>query len=116
MIIVEYSYLSGPTNRFVSELEAITIGRESGAPVQISHLKLAYSPCWGQSAKLLALPNAPTAIFCATDEMAMGCLHAVSEAGLDVPGDISVMGFDDNRYAKITNPPLTTVSPAVDSM
>jgi LacI family repressor for deo operon, udp, cdd, tsx, nupC, and nupG len=66
------------------------------------------------TAKLLALPNAPTAIFCATDEMAMGCLHAVSEAGLDVPGDISVMGFDDNRYAKITNPPLTTVAQPVE--
>ena len=68
------------------------------------------------TAKLLALPNAPTAIFCATDEMAMGCLHAVSEAGLDVPGDISVMGFDDNRYAKITNPPLTTVSQPVEKI
>lgn len=59
---------------------------------------------------LLAHPNPPTAIFCANDEMAMGCLHAVKSAGLDVPRDISVIGFDDNRYAKVTDPPLTTVA------
>ena len=60
--------------------------------------------------KLLAHANPPTAIFCANDEMAMGCLHAVKEAGLDVPGDISVIGFDDNRYARVMDPPLTTVA------
>lgn len=60
--------------------------------------------------KLLAHANPPTAIFCANDEMAMGCLHAVKKAGLDVPGDISVIGFDDNRYARVMDPPLTTVA------
>jgi LacI family repressor for deo operon, udp, cdd, tsx, nupC, and nupG len=59
--------------------------------------------------RLLKHAHRPTAIFCANDEMAMGCLHAVKAAGLDVPGDISVIGFDDNRYAKVTDPPLTTV-------
>ena len=59
--------------------------------------------------RLLAHPRRPTAIFCANDEMAMGCLNAVRSAGLDVPEDISVIGFDDNRYAKIMQPPLTTV-------
>ena len=59
--------------------------------------------------RLLAHPKRPTAIFCANDEMAMGCLHAVKAAGLTVPDDISVIGFDDNRYAKVLDPPLTTV-------
>jgi LacI family repressor for deo operon, udp, cdd, tsx, nupC, and nupG len=59
--------------------------------------------------KLLAHPKRPTAIFCANDEMAMGCLHAVKAAGLRIPDDISVIGFDDNRYAHIMDPPLTTV-------
>lgn len=52
----------------------------------------------------------PTAIFCANDEMAIGCLHEVRAAGLDVPGDISIVGFDDIRYAEVTYPPLTTIS------
>jgi LacI family repressor for deo operon, udp, cdd, tsx, nupC, and nupG len=58
---------------------------------------------------LLANPIRPTAIFCANDEMAMGCLHAVKAAGLRVPDDISVVGFDDSRYAQIMDPPLTTI-------
>ena len=54
-------------------------------------------------------PHRPTAIFCANDEMAMGCIHAIKAAGLRVPEDLSVVGFDDIRYADILDPPLTTV-------
>ena len=59
--------------------------------------------------KLLNHQHRPTAIFCANDEMAIGCLHAVKSAGLRVPEDISVMGFDDIRYAEVADPPLTTI-------
>jgi LacI family repressor for deo operon, udp, cdd, tsx, nupC, and nupG len=59
--------------------------------------------------RLLELEERPTAIFCANDEMAIGCLHALREAGLAVPRDMSVAGFDDTRYARVANPPLTTV-------
>jgi LacI family repressor for deo operon, udp, cdd, tsx, nupC, and nupG len=58
---------------------------------------------------LLQHPDRPTAVFCANDEMAMGCIYAVKAAGLRVPGDVSVVGFDDIRYARILDPPLTTV-------
>lgn len=62
------------------------------------------------TATLLSAPLRPTAIFCANDEMAIACMHAVHEAGLRVPGDVSVMGFDDIRYAGISRPPLTTIA------
>lgn len=58
---------------------------------------------------LLGHPSPPTAIFCANDEMAIGCLHEIKAAGLRVPDDVSVMGFDDIRYAEVTDPPLTTI-------
>jgi LacI family repressor for deo operon, udp, cdd, tsx, nupC, and nupG len=58
---------------------------------------------------LLKHQHRPTAIFCANDEMAMGCLHEIKSAGLRVPDDLSVVGFDDVRYAQILDPPLTTV-------
>jgi len=58
---------------------------------------------------LLDHPDRPTAIFCANDEMAMGCMHAIKAAGLKIPEDISVMGFDDVRYAAIMDPPLSSV-------
>ena len=59
---------------------------------------------------LVATDKRPTAIFCANDEMAIGCIHEVKVAGLRVPEDISVMGFDDTRYAAVADPPLTTIS------
>ncbi|MEM7218739.1 MAG: LacI family DNA-binding transcriptional regulator [Pseudomonadota bacterium] len=59
--------------------------------------------------KLINSGSRPTALFCANDEMAMGALHECRSAGLEVPGDISVLGFDDIRYASVTEPPLTTV-------
>jgi LacI family repressor for deo operon, udp, cdd, tsx, nupC, and nupG len=59
---------------------------------------------------LMSHGNRPTAIFCANDEMAIGCLHEIKSAGLQVPRDISIVGFDDIRYAEVTDPPLTTIS------
>ncbi|MFD9125447.1 LacI family DNA-binding transcriptional regulator [Kitasatospora sp. NPDC059571] len=50
-----------------------------------------------------------TAVFCANDHMALGLLRALHEAGRSVPGDISVVGFDDIPEAAYLIPPLTTV-------
>lgn len=58
----------------------------------------------------LALDPEVTAIFAANDEMAIGAIHALHEAGRSVPGDISVVGFDDIPVAAHVWPPLTTVS------
>jgi LacI family transcriptional regulator len=51
----------------------------------------------------------PTAIFAANDSMAIGALGALAEAGIAVPRDISVVGFDDIPIARYVAPPLTTV-------
>lgn len=50
-----------------------------------------------------------TAIFSSNDQMALGLIHAIREAGLDVPGDVSIVGFDDIPEAAHFWPPLTTV-------
>ena len=50
-----------------------------------------------------------TAIFSSNDQMALGMLHAIREAGLDCPRDISVVGFDDIPEAAHFAPPLTTI-------
>jgi LacI family transcriptional regulator len=59
--------------------------------------------------QLLALPEPPTAVFAASDMTALGAIRAAAEAGLSVPTDISVIGFDDIQLADHMNPPLTTV-------
>jgi DNA-binding LacI/PurR family transcriptional regulator len=59
--------------------------------------------------KLLDSPEPPTAILAANDLMAIGAIKAVHERGLTVPGDISVMGFDDIDMASLCTPALTTI-------
>ncbi|MEX1345194.1 MAG: LacI family DNA-binding transcriptional regulator [Candidatus Limnocylindrales bacterium] len=62
------------------------------------------------AARLLALPEPPTAIQCYTDRMAMGAFRAIRHAGLSVPNDISVIGFDNqDQLAPWLDPPLTTI-------
>lgn len=60
---------------------------------------------------LLALPEhrRPTALFAANDEMAVGFLNAIRQAGLSVPGDIAIVGFDGIAYADFAQPALTTI-------
>lgn len=53
--------------------------------------------------------NLPDAIFCGNDSSAVGVLEALSEAGISVPDDVSVAGFDDSLAARTTSPQLTTV-------
>jgi LacI family transcriptional regulator len=58
---------------------------------------------------LLDATPRPTAIFSCNDEMAAGVFHAARERGLDVPGDLSIIGFDDTAIAGHLWPPLTTI-------
>jgi LacI family transcriptional regulator len=66
--------------------------------------------------KLLALKQRPTAIFAADDDMAVGAIWAAAEAGVAVPGEISICGFDDTTIATQVWPPLTTVHQPVRDM
>lgn len=59
--------------------------------------------------QLLAQIKRPTAIFCFSDDMAFGALHAIRAAGLTCPADISVAGFDDVHLSRFSAPSLTTV-------
>ena len=58
---------------------------------------------------LLSMPERPDAIFAANDMMAIGCVFALNEGGVAVPGDIAIAGFDDIPIARCVSPPLTTV-------
>jgi len=60
--------------------------------------------------KLFERKAPPTAIFCFNDEMAIGVLEYAGRMGLSVPGDLSLVGFDDIRFARHLRPALTTVS------
>ncbi len=59
--------------------------------------------------ELLKLKNRPTAIFCASDEMAQECMYVIFEHKLKVPEDISIIGFDDNPLCLMTPVALSTI-------
>ena len=65
---------------------------------------------------LLSLSNRPTAIFASNDMTAMGVYQAAREAGLCIPQDLSVIGFDNLRESTFLSPPLTTVDQFLSEM
>ena len=65
---------------------------------------------------LMSLPEPPTAIFATNDSVAMEALDAARDLGLDVPGQLSIVGFDDDREGRRTTPPLTSVRYAMVEM
>lgn len=67
-------------------------------------------------AAVAALPAEMTALFAANDQMALGALRALAEAGRDVPGDVAVVGFDDVEDAADYRPPLTTLRQDFDAL
>jgi len=66
--------------------------------------------------QFLQLAVRPTAVFSCNDEMALGAMKAVSEADMQVPRDISVIGFDDTVFAAYVNPALTTVRRPIEQI
>ena len=59
--------------------------------------------------RLLGLEDPPTALVCFNDKVAVGAMHAAQVAGLHVPTDVSIVGFDDSDLSRATTPELTTV-------
>jgi LacI family transcriptional regulator len=67
-------------------------------------------------AAMLDLPEPPTAIFAASDEIAVGVMEAARARGLRIPDDLSIVGFDDTQLARMSSPPLTTVRQPLTEM
>jgi LacI family transcriptional regulator len=70
----------------------------------------------GEMQHLLDLPDPPTAVFAVSDKTAAGAYRAAIERGLSIPGDVSIVGFDDIELASVLNPPLTTVHVSGETM
>jgi DNA-binding LacI/PurR family transcriptional regulator len=83
-------------------------------PERIAHSH--YNLEAGQAATARLLGEGVTAVICASDPLALGAVRAVRRAGLTVPGDVSVVGFDDSALMNSTDPPLTTVRQPIEPM
>jgi DNA-binding LacI/PurR family transcriptional regulator len=112
-------HIGGPAN-FLEARERAAGWRETlvhaGAPVH-EPLLGDWSPRTGYELGCrLSRDPAVSAVFVANDQMALGLLRALQEAGRSVPGDVSVVGFDDVPEAAYFTPPLTTVRQDFDEM
>ena len=92
---------------------------EAGLPVRPDWVLLGeYSRHYGHAAanQLLEGAQRPTAVLACSDFIAIGILQAARQAGLDVPYDLSLVGFDDMPFAELVDPPLTTVRKPIGAM
>jgi LacI family transcriptional regulator, repressor for deo operon, udp, cdd, tsx, nupC, and nupG len=70
----------------------------------------------GRSGANRLLERGATGLVCASDGLALGAIRAVRKRGLEVPADVSVIGFDDSTFMGVTDPPLTTLRQPVREM
>lgn len=112
----DIAFIAGPPS------SPICVDRELGYQLALQRAGIALNPALaavgdfsieaGERAIDLLLSRAQpfSAVFCSNDEMAIGAMRALSARGLRVPEDVSVVGFDDIRFARYMSPALTTVA------
>ena len=92
------------------------MARVVAAPPVLAHGDFSDEAGYRAGKTLLRIAPRPTAVFAANDSMAIGCLAALSEAGLRVPEDVALAGFDDIPIARFTRPPLTSVRVSIAAL
>jgi len=108
------AHIAGPEDnvdakaRLSGYLDALVEARPAPAP-QVLRGDFTEESGYRAGRQLVSLSERPDAVFAANDVMAVGCLFALSEAGIAVPDEIALAGFDDVPIARFVSPPLTTV-------
>lgn len=117
-----FGYLSGPRGNF-NEIERYggfvsTLAQAGVAEAEIARFGGTFHVSSGAAAgeAFLAAPRRPTAVFCASDMMAIGFMLKLQSQGLSVPNDVSVVGFDGIELGTYCSPPLTTVVQPAEAM
>jgi DNA-binding LacI/PurR family transcriptional regulator len=112
----QIAYIAGPADYFSSEQRFTgyqTVLGRAGIPVRTDWVvrgdwKVSHGYQCAQ--RILSLAERPTAIAAANDQLAYGALLAAQDSGLNVPGDLAIVGYDNDEIARISNPTLTTIT------
>jgi DNA-binding LacI/PurR family transcriptional regulator len=104
-----------PSRRKLAAFEAVA--RDAGGAHTAELVeRTMFSLEGGQAAAARLIKQGATGIVCASDPMALGAIRAARRAGLSVPGDVSVVGYDDSAFMNCTDPPLTTVRQPIEAI
>lgn len=95
---------------------AMSAARLPVKPTLVRRGRFYYEDGLREGRELLALRSPPTAVVCGNDLQALGVYEAAREAGVKVPADLSVVGFDDVEFTRWCGPPLTTVRQPLTEM
>lgn len=113
--IRDLGFIAGPRGGITGPLRLdLFRAAAAGAGMDVPEHRIEYAPLGraggaAAAARLLALADRPRAILCANDLIAIGAMEATREAGLRVPEDVAIVGFDDIETAGLVTPRLTTV-------
>ncbi|WP_126174325.1 LacI family DNA-binding transcriptional regulator [Altericroceibacterium xinjiangense] len=102
--------------RYEGFVEAMTRHGLSVGPERVARGNYTFDSGRAAAERLLEASPRPTAIFASNDEMAAGALHAARQRGIEIPAELSLIGFDDTAIAAHIWPPLTTVRWPIVSM
>ena len=108
-LIRRYPSSALSTERFTGYRQAIESAGFAFDPSLVVQCEAGQAAGYQAMQQLLALPEPPTAVFTHNDVLALGAMHAIWEAGLSIPDDISIVGYDDIVSSGYLTPPLTTV-------
>ena len=108
-VIAGPKYAADNVERIDGFMDELALAGIDTATVWLEESNFAPDGGWAAADKLLKSGYEFTAVFCANDEMAVGALSYFQQAGVDVPGAVSVLGYDDTDTANFTAPRLTSV-------
>jgi len=102
--------------RYQGYLDALRSNKITTPPEYIEQGSFTYQSGMEAAVKLLALDDKPTAIFAANDDMAAAVISIAQQQGINIPGDLSVVGFDDTQLARSVWPHISTVKQPINEM
>jgi LacI family repressor for deo operon, udp, cdd, tsx, nupC, and nupG len=104
----------GPEDHMPSFRKLNALTAVSGRPGECE--RALFSMEGGQAAATRLIKRGVTGLICASDVLALGAIRGARRLALSVPGDVSVVGYDDSAFMACTDPPLTTIRQPIESM
>jgi DNA-binding LacI/PurR family transcriptional regulator len=115
----EIFHVAGPEKAYEAQMRRIgyeEVMKDSGLTPRVFPGTWALESGYAAGKEILKLRELPTAIFCANDHLAIGVMKVLYEHGIQIPGQVSIVGYDDIPESSYLTPSLTTIRPDFDAL